>query len=766
MKKISHPTVTKVFILIAGCLCSAGQLFAVPEESTVQLSPFEVISEKEHPYDLSSTTTGSIIAMPRSLIPFVTSVVTSQAMEDLGLLDPSSFSSLIAGVSMPSNGNQMNNDGANLGTTTAYQVRGFGVTPLYNGFQTGRGVNQSPFAMDRAEVTKSPNSILYGQSSAGGTVNFVPKGASIGPNTGSVMIGAGSNQGLTGSFDVNGKIGNGESSAVRIGGGYQQFERSQQFFWASQANIYGAYRVYLAKNIILEVDAQSLRTRANPARTQAFPSLGSGKDRVTNPYNRLRGDLNFNYYGPWSYKEGNTWISSGYLTNIISSSLTARVGGFYARQDQKENVLQGDYGLATADSATGYYNFQTLNQIMTGIKADLLHQGELFQFKVKSLIGFEQHLGYDKNNAIFTKTNITVTIPLGTKPLESQYPQPPNLSLYSVPNSSSLNRLYWTNFRFTQVAISNNDDASVFWGVARGDGTNKFTDDLISASSLAKGAGTTYTGGATYRIFNDSRSEIRLFADYSTSFLIQSGNKQEQSQFNGFTSVAALKAYIATVKPNAIDPETGKGYEVGIRANSKDGKLRGELTLYNQRRENIGASYFVRESNVVGNSSELVLASYLLASGIQQDKGVELSVNWNPTKSFALTASANVAQGRVISAIDSPGTVGLILAGAPDKMANMWARYKFARGSLSGWVVGAGANYASSTRVFPGDGDKYRFSNPYTVMRFLVAYELVKAKHTHKISLNVDNVLNRKYVDESDIISEPTISRLTYRYSW
>ena len=766
MKRIPLPPLTRLFAPFVGCLFTAGGLFAAPEDLPVQLSPFEVVANKDHPYDASSTTTGSIIAMPRALIPFVTSVLTSQAMEDLGLLDPSSFSSLIAGVSLTGNGNQMNNDGANLGTTTAYQVRGFAVVPLYNGFQTGRGVNQSPFAMDRAEVTKSPNSILYGQSSAGGTVNFVPKEAIIGPESGSVMVGGGTNQGATGSFDVNGKIGGGDRSAVRIGGGYQQFERSQQFFWASQANVYGAYRAYIAQNIILEVDAQSLRTRTNPARTQAFPSLGSGTARVTDPFNRLRGDKNFNYYGPWAYKEGNTWISSGYLTDIISPSLTARVGGFYARQDQTENVLQGDYGLATADSATGFYNHTTLNQTMTGIKADLLHQGELFQYKVKSLVGFEQHLGYDTNNAMFTATNIPITIPLGTKPLASQYPQPPNLSLYTVPSSSTLNRLYWSNFRFTQVATSTNDEGSVFWGVARGQGTNKFTDSLVRAASLAKGSGTTYTGGTTYRIYNGSRSEVRLFADYSTSFLIQSGNKQDPNQFNGFTSVAALKAYIATVKPNAIDPESGKGYEVGIRANSKDGKLRGEITWYDQKRENIGASYFVRESNVVGNTSELTLASYLLASGIQEDKGVEMSINWNPTKSFAVTASANLAQGRVVSAIDAPGTVGLILTGAPDKMANFWARYKWDRGALSGWVVGGGANYASKTRVFPADGDKYRFSDSYTVVRFLVAYELVKAKHTHKISLNIDNAFNRKYVDESDIISEPTISRLTYTYSW
>jgi iron complex outermembrane receptor protein len=139
----------------------------------ITLTPFEVTEKSVDRYSATQTNTGTLVAKPRDEIPFVTSVLTSGVIEDLKLNNPSDFATQFAGVARGSQ-DQFLNDGAQLAAGTDFTVRGFVSEPLYNGFQTGL-LNVSTDGIGRVEVTKGANSILYGQSSAGGTINFVPK---------------------------------------------------------------------------------------------------------------------------------------------------------------------------------------------------------------------------------------------------------------------------------------------------------------------------------------------------------------------------------------------------------------------------------------------------------------------------------------------------------------------------------------------------------------------------------------------------------------
>lgn len=748
--------------ILTGCAITS---LRSAEEAPTLLSPFEVRTSAEDIYAPKATSTGTIVAMPRDQIPFVTSILTSNMIEDLQLLNPSSFAAEIAGVSM-AQGDQFNAGPAQLGSGTRYKVRGTETAPLYHGFQTGTGINQSPFAIDRVEITKGPNSIIYGQSTAGGTINFVPKLATIGAESRSATVSAGTNDALAGSFDIRGNLGSEQRAAVRFGGGYQENSREQQFYEVNQLNLYGAYRLNFGKAITLDVAAQLLRTKAIPARTEAFVTAGAGTARVTDPYNRLRNDRNFNYNGPWSEREGMSYISSAYLTGAISPTVTVRLGGFFAKQDQTLDAPDGLFGLADRESATGYGQIVDLNQNILGLKADILHQGEFFRYKVNSLLGYEEHLSKDRNETIRTATNFTVTIPLNRKPVASDWPARPNRSLYTVWSASGLGRLYWSNIRFTQIVTSPNENATVMWGLAKGEGTNKATNLRLNSASKAVGSDTTFTAGPTYRIFQNSKAEVTAFANYSTSFVIQGGNKQLPAQFSGFPSVAALRAYVDTITPNAIDPQTGAGFEVGVRASSKDGKVRAELTWFDQERENIARNFFVRESNVSGVTSELVIATYQLASGEERTKGAELALDWNPTRNLAVTASAYLAQGRVVANPEAPEEVGFELPNHPERMYNLWIRYSWEQGPLKGLILGAGASYNSATRTFPPLADRFRRSDAYTLGRLLVAYEFKRGKQRQKISVNVENALDQEFVFENGILSEPRIYRLTYTHSW
>jgi hypothetical protein len=417
---------------------------------------------------------------------------------------------------------------------------------------------------------------------------------------------------------------------------------------------------------------------------------------VTDPNNRLRNDRNFNYHGPWSMREGNSFIESEYLTVQLSSKLTLRLGGLHARQTAEANSIDGVYGLATGITATGYYQDTTESRVADGYKADLLHQSDWKGFSFDSILGVETNHSTVITDQIRTNpavTPITIIIPFDRKPVASDYPKPPSKNLYSLWTASGRNELYWTNVRFTQFVISPDKRATLMWGLAQGKGHNDTTDYVAVGQSTARGKDVTYTVGGTYTLGSTSAGKWIAFANRSTSFLIQAGNAQNPADFTKFTSIAALRAYVATVQPHAIDPQTGNGDEVGLRFASTGGKFRVEILGYRQERANIARDFFVRESNVVGEASEQVIKTYQLAAGVEESKGFEASFDWNPSKSLSVVASMLLSTGKVVSNVQAPEEVGFRLVNSPSKMANIWVRYAPVEGVLQGFVFGVGGTF-------------------------------------------------------------------------
>jgi len=766
MPTLNKSIIPKSSALLASCLCLIPAVYGV-DARPITLTPFEVTEKSVDRYSATQTNTGTLVAKPRDEIPFVTSVLTSGVIEDLKLNNPSDFATQFAGVARGSQ-DQFLNDGAQLAAGTDFTVRGFVSEPLYNGFQTGL-LNVSTDGIGRVEVTKGANSILYGQSSAGGTINFVPKEASRGESMSSASVGASSNDGYRANLETAGVVSGRPGTGFRFGSGYQEHTRKQQFFSTSQSSLYGAYRTNLTDKISFEVNAEGNRTKAHPARTAAFVSLGAGTARVTDPNNRLRNNRNFNYHGPWSYREGEAGIASGYLTAKLSESLTLRLGALYARQYGESNAIDGVYGLATGPTATGYYQNSERKRTVNGYKADLLHQTEFRNFKIESIIGAESNKSEDRQQQIRTNpaiTPITITIPLTRSAEAADYPQPPAKALYTVQSADIKNNLDWTNVRFTQFITAPASRATLMWGAAQGDGDNTEIDYRSNGRAVATGKDTTYTLGGTYVLHSSDSAKWTAFVNTSTSFLIQRGNRQNPADFTRFTTVAALRAFVDTVKPNAIDPQTGEGTEIGVRYARADGKFSVELLGYQQQRTNIARDFFVRESNVVGVPNEQVISTFQLASGEEESKGFELSLNWNPNREFGVFASAFASDGKVTKNDQAPEEVGFGLVRSPEKMYNVWARYAPAAGALHGFVFGAGATYRSETRTFPTLPDRFRLSDPYTIVRGMVAYEFKAGKTKHQISLNVENALDDDYVTEGGILSEPLIARLTYSLSW
>lgn len=751
------------FLSVLAAPASDAQSAADP---VVQLNPFEVKAATEGTYAVEEAHTGTIIAVPRDQIPFMTSVVTGDMIRDAGINNAADISELIAGVSRSTNPIIADEGGQ---SSLRYRVRGFLSDPLYDGFQTGGRV-LSPDNVGRVEASKGPNAVLYGQAPAGGVVNFIPQAPKFTDHA-SIGLGVGTNGFAKVRVDAGGPLNLtnlGGKAAFRIGGSLQTMEREQIFFESETATLFGGLTWRPLDRVTFEVRSEFVSLDVVPSRTPAFVSTGAGPARVVDPYNRDRKDRNFSYNGPHSLNKMDNHLTTVYGTVRLSDAFTARVGAFVSGRDEDSLTLGGTFGLAGAATATGYYQRQLADHRTTAIKADVLHQARFRGLSVDTLLGFESHWERSSGMTVRTPTNVVVTIPFSRKPQAGDFPPPPAASAFTVQNSDTRGRLEWTNARLTQFIKTRNERGTLMWGVARGDGDTSVNDIMRNGRSYSAGEKTTYTAGGTLAVF-DARNrgpleKVVLFGNRSTSFNIQGGNAQNPSQFEGFRTVAELRAFVQTVQPRAIAPQEGEGHEVGVRLRGFEDRVGFSALYFDQTNKNISRSFFVRESNVAGVFSETVIATFQLAGGRERAKGTELSFDWRPVPAFTLTGSAQFTQGKVEQNPEAPEEVGFGLVQSPEKMFSFWSRYDFAANSrLKGLSLGFGISHNSPTRIRPEVGDRYRLSDEYTAARGLARYTFKVGRVTHSIALNVENLFDREYTQEENFLSEPRLYRLNYR---
>lgn len=758
-----------VGLLFSGCGALAQTAVPTPvptDDEVIQLDPFQVVTREDGSYAVPEAQTGTIIAVPREQIPFNTSVLTSDMIKDLGITNASDISEYVAGLSRSTNPTIADENGQ---PSLNFRIRGFINRPLYDGFQTG-GRIFSPDNFGRVEVSKGPNAVLYGQAFAGGVVNFIPKAPRFTDHA-SLSAGFGTNAHRKASFDLGGPLQTDRlpgKLAFRLGGSLLSFEREQIFFESEVGSLSAALSWRPSPRVNLEFRSEYTKTDIVPSRTAAFVTTGSGPARVVDPFNRLRNDRNFSYNGPYSTTKTDNYLSTAHVTFNLTDSVLLRVGGFASEQWQENLLLSGPFGLGTAQRVTnGRYVFDDNYRKTTAAKADLLWQARLGNWSIDSLLGYEAHWERGDLMSIRTPANIVVDIPFSRRPQAGDYQPPPPLSSFTELSNSQREFLQWTNVRFTQFLKSPEARATIMWGMARGDGDNRVRDLRLAQNAASEGAKTTYTVGATYRLLDGDRGaldQVILFANASTSFNIQGGNAQDPSKFLTFGTVAELTAFARSVAPNAIAPQEGEGFEVGFRTQWLDQKLNFTALYFDQTNKNIARNFFVRESNVAGNTSEVVIATFQLAGGQEASQGTELALDWRPTPQLTLTGSAQFTDGKVEKNPEAPEEVGFGLVQSPETMVSLLARYDFAAGSrLSGFSVGAGLSHNSPSRIRPEIGDRFRVSDTYTTVRALARYTFKSGGRSHTLAVNVENALNDEYTQEENFLSEPRLWRFSYR---
>ncbi|TVR45752.1 MAG: hypothetical protein EA425_17770, partial [Puniceicoccaceae bacterium] len=243
MKTLSRPEFHRFRLLFPGSLFLAVTAMAqVPTNAPAEdadlyiLSPFEVSFDRDTGYVATNTLAGSRLNTSLFDTPASISVMTKDFLEDIGATNVTQAMEYALSA-----GNDIGGGSANVGATTGnglidndfnFTIRGFRrATQTRDFFETI--ISGDVFNLERIDIARGPNSILFGIGGPGGIVNITPKRARPGNDFGEVSVITGSWGLRRGAVDVNrgladGRFGVRANLMIQEAGGYRDFASDDQ----------------------------------------------------------------------------------------------------------------------------------------------------------------------------------------------------------------------------------------------------------------------------------------------------------------------------------------------------------------------------------------------------------------------------------------------------------------------------------------------------------------------------------------------------------
>jgi iron complex outermembrane receptor protein len=262
----------KIFLLLAG-LC--GSAIALPlaigqtnppaakaaaKDEVVQLPSFEVSTYRDVGYLASNSVSATRIDVKIADLPFAISALTDQFIRDTKASDLQELATFASGV-------KRTDPGFNSGDT-AFVIRGFLQYPQHDGvFESSYGsMYVDTSNIERVEVVKGPASLLYGQVSPGGTVNYITKRAEANAFS-TVSLSGGDYDFMHVSADINQPLIPGKL-LFRINGSWRNDYRVQVMGKSRTTVLSPTVLWNIAKNLTLKVTYQKFSRRETPEQTQ------------------------------------------------------------------------------------------------------------------------------------------------------------------------------------------------------------------------------------------------------------------------------------------------------------------------------------------------------------------------------------------------------------------------------------------------------------------------------------------------------------------
>ncbi|MFW2608043.1 TonB-dependent siderophore receptor [Aliarcobacter butzleri] len=567
--------------------------------------------------------------------------------------------------------------GDNHGRTNDISMRGFsGVPILLDGIRiTNKLAHPEVYNIESVEILKGPDSLQYGQSSPGGLVNLVTKKPTK-ESLAKIELEVNDNPSYSPKIDLGGAINEDKSLYFRLTSVLKYDEG-----WTNSNT--DTNKIFVAPSLSYDINNNNVITFVTEYTNEKTPSsFGT--------YVNSKGELVASIKNMSSHPDEEfekTQKIAGFDLDSIFDTWSSNLK--YRYIDYEGN--NGDVHMPQrynhlTNTVTMVYAYQKQEFQEHALQETINKEFDLFGKKNNLSIGADYNKAYSKLDMFFDPTqlyNINLSNPV--------YQHLTNLSDHPTARNMSAKK--------TSVES---------WGTFIQDNLN-LTDDLIFSAGVRYSESKPQNGQRTdattpsFGLVYHLSSQTSLYTNYSESFTPNSAMDK-----NG----------------KILDPETGKGYEFGVKQKLFDDKFDLTTAFFKIEKENIA----------LADPNAPAVGGWSISSGKQESQGFEIDLSGDITSNLSVIASYGYVDTKNKDANNKD------LRNIPNHTANLFTTYKLTALNLPDYYIGGGAKYLGNK--YADDANNIQLDSAL-IYNATIGYK----KGNWKANLSVQNLTDEEYVD-------------------
>lgn len=569
--------------------------------------------------------------------------------------------------------------GSTDGKSDNISMRGFsGVPILFDGIKvTNKLASPEVFNYDEIEIQKGPDSLQYGQSSPGGIVNLNRK-KPIKENLAKIEFEIKDNPSFSPKIDLGGSLNKDESLYYRL---VSVFEYGEGY---TNSNT-DTRKIFLAPSLSYDINENNKLTFLAEYTDERTPTnFGTN---VNNNGELVAPIKNVTSHPDEEFNKKQKVFGFDFDGNYITWNSNFKYRYTTHERDYGNVYLPLMYNQST-NTVTRFPAEQKQNFSEHALQYTVNKEFSFFGLDNKISLGADYNKAYSES-----KSRVEMT--------------PYNIVLSNPSYEQSVNPLNENN------TIRDMSSAKTYvksWGTFFQNNMN-LTENLIFNTGLRyseskpqngqTSSATTPSLGFIYNLTPDTT----LYTNYSESFTPNSSLDR-----NG----------------KILDPETGKGYELGIKQKLFDDRLNLTAAVFKIEKENIALS----------DPNAPALSGWSVSSGKQESTGFEIDVIGDINDNLSILASYGYTNTKNKSEEDKE------LRNIPNHTANIFTKYKLTSFNLPYTYVGVGARYLGSK--YADDANTIKLSSE-VIYNATLGYKRGK----WRANLSIQNLTDEEYVDGS-----------------
>jgi catecholate siderophore receptor len=692
--------IRRTLLASALALATAGPAFAAPDASPIELDRVRVTGQREG-YAAQATRTATKTDTPLRDVPQAVSVVTREVIDDQGMTSLTDALRLVPGVGVAQG--EGNRDTPVLrGSSTTGDL-------FIDGVRDDVQYIRDLYNVERVEVLKGPNAMVFGRGGAGGVVNRVMKAAD-GASHRELGLQLGSYGRRRGTFDLGAATT--ATSSLRVTGLYEDSESYRDDVSLRRYGINPTLTLDPSESTRLTVSYE----RFHDARVadRGLPSLRAFD--VDRPVD-VEPDT---FFGDpeRSPVRVTADIGSVRLEHALSPGVTVRNQTRWARYDKiHQNVFangtvpRADGGI---DAIISAYNNATQ-------RTNLFNQTDVeFRFDT----GAWAHTllaGAEIGRQVTDNLRMTGVFPASacasTRNVTNQTCVALEDGRYTGPLAFAPSATDADNHGVAKVAalyVQDQIALSPRWQALLGVRHDRFEVDLRNNRDGVLTSSRDDLWSPRAGLVWKPIEPLSVYGSYSLAYVPRAGDQ--------LSSLSASNA--------ALDPEKFVNREVGAKWQARPGLMLS------------AAVYRLDRGNVIAPDPDDSTRSILVDG--QRTQGLELELAGRITPKWSVMAGYAYQDGEITEALSPTTPAGTRLAQLPRHSASLWNRFDLSRR----WGLGLGATYRGDTyAALPGPAPG-RTDASRTVLDSYVRVDAavyVRVAPQPRVQLNVENLFDRGY---------------------